>query len=100
MARSLSVPYLVYNSAVNDDIYNVMRMLYISRRTGPTYYTDTAKTLKLQYDYVELIHYILCTNDHGEYGTSPRGLWLTPKGVSLYKRLKRIKMAIKREDAV
>jgi len=100
MSRSLSLPYLVYNSSVNDDIYDVMRLLYISKRTGPTFYTDTAEKLKLQYNYVELIHYILCTNNHGDYGTSPRALWLTPKGARLYKRLKRIKMVIKKEEAV
>lgn len=37
-------------------------------------------------NYFELIKYILCSNDLMEYGTSPRGAWITEKGREFYKK--------------
>jgi Mn-dependent DtxR family transcriptional regulator len=66
-----------YNSSVDDIIVKVMECIKTDR---PIYVTDIADKLKLQDDFVELIQYIICSLDYAEYGTSPRGCWLTNKG--------------------
>ncbi len=53
------------------------------RNCRPIYYTEIAKELELDLKYVHLILEILGNRDFTEYGTSPRGSWLTSKGEEL-----------------
>ncbi len=95
MADSLGVPYMCYNFAVNEDVFTVMRFSSIGYRGKLSPFTsDIAKRTGMQENYIELIKYILCTNDHAEYGSSPRGAWLTKKGTTLYKQLKKLRKQI------
>ena len=73
-----------YNSEVDDDIINVMRVI---RDDRPAFYTDIAEKLQMKPPHVELIQYILCSMDFAEYGTSPRGCWLTEKGEKMLKEV-------------
>jgi Mn-dependent DtxR family transcriptional regulator len=70
-----------YNSQIDEDIIRVMETI----ATEYSYVTDIADKLHLQDSYVELIQYIICSLDYAEYGTSPRGCWLTDKGTEMLK---------------
>lgn len=95
MSDGLGIRYLGYNSSINDDIYNVMRLSSIGHRGAlSSFSTNIAKRLSISENYVELIKYLLCQEDNADYGTSPRGAWLTPKGKDLYLRLKKLKKYI------
>lgn len=72
-----------YDSAIVDDFFRVMCLLEERR---PIYYTEIAKQLGLDIKCTHLILEVLGDADITEYGTSPRGSWLTPEGEQLLKR--------------
>lgn len=78
-----------YNSAIDNDIISIMKSI---RDDEDKWYQVIAKKLNLREEYVELIQYILCTLDYAEYGTSPRGCWLTDKGNEM------LELFIKRQE--
>lgn len=75
--------YLSYNGEVALEVYNVLRL----SEGGNAWYEEIAKKLNLKDTHVELIKYILCVYELLEYGTSPRGAWLTDKGQVLLDKL-------------
>ncbi len=74
-----------YDGSVDLDVLNVMETL---GGVGFAFYTRIAQNFKLNPNYVQLINFILCGADLAEYGTSPRGAWLTKKGEEFYARMK------------
>ncbi len=94
MADRIGLKYASYNSAVDEQIYNVAKMIVESRkkRDAPAYNSDIATALGMSPEHVELIQYILCGVRYPEmdkskergygynsaftYGTSPRGLFV------------------------
>lgn len=68
-----------YNSSVDNDIRAVLK----SMRPGYIYNDDIAIATGLSRTHVELIQYLLCNAELADYGTSPRGCWLTPEGEKL-----------------
>lgn len=54
----------------------------------PIFYTEIADKLKITPEFVQLVQYLLCGADLAEYGTSPRGCWLTNKGEAWISSLK------------
>lgn len=84
ISENLKIDVFSYNDEVSDELFGVMKL--ISEKQA-IFNTEIAKKLNLKNSHVELIQYILCNNDHAEYGGSPRGCWLTPKGEELYKKL-------------
>lgn len=84
LSEALGIQVLSYNSEITDAIVGVMKL---ARRPNPAYNTDIARKLDLAPNYVELIQYLICQNDHAEYGVSPRGIWLTDKGEKLLEQL-------------
>lgn len=78
-----------YSSDVDCAIVEVMRDIKDNR---PAYLTDIHKRTQHSIILVQLIQYIICSMDYAEYGTSPRGCWLTTKGESMLEVFeKRIK---------
>lgn len=73
-----------YNSEVDSDIVSVMELI-----KNKMFVTDIAERLKMSKSHVEIIQYILCSMDYAEYGTSPRGCWLTKKGEDALKLFKK-----------
>lgn len=67
---------ITYNGKIDFDMISILRQLETEHR----YYTEVADTLSLNHDYVELILHVLSHYDLVEYGTSPRGSWITDKG--------------------
>lgn len=78
-----------YSFTIDLDIYNVMKL---SADSDTMYSAYIAKELNLSEDYVELIKYIICSEDLADYGTSPRGSWLESKGIELLKLLTELKI--------
>lgn len=78
-----------YNTAIDEHILSVMEEI----NKGPCFVTDLSETLGLDRHYVELIQYLICSAEMGEYGTSPRGCWLTDYGKFILKVLVRNKEA-------
>ena len=74
------IQYGGYNSEVDRDIISVMECV-----GKKMFYTDIAQYLQMASSQVELIQYILCSMDYAEYGTSPRGCWLTEEGEKMLK---------------
>lgn len=66
-----------YDGAIDLDVLRVARII---REKRPIFYTEIAKELEIQDRYVQLIQYLLCGVNLAEYGTSPRGCWLTKQG--------------------
>ena len=75
-----------YNTEVDIDIIAVMECIKVNR---PIFYTDISIKLGFKKEYVELIQYIICSLDYAEYGTSPRGCWLTDEGEKILEVFKR-----------
>jgi Mn-dependent DtxR family transcriptional regulator len=69
-----------YDGEIVEDVFNVMRLL---RNERPVFFDKIAATLALEEKYVHLILEVLADKDMTEYGTSPRGSWLTDKGEAL-----------------
>ena len=84
IADALGIYAFSYNSDVTNEVWGVMRLL---RENESIFCTDIACELGLKPSHVELIQYLICNNDHAEYGTSPRGCWLTKKGEKLVDEL-------------
>ena len=84
-----------YNSEVDEDVINVAKLI---RDKRPIFYTDIAKELNLKPTHVELIQYILCSLDFAEYGTSPRGCWLTEKGEKALTQMEEVIEEIEEEN--
>lgn len=82
---TLKVAYGGYNSAVDLDVLNVMEEVRYGR---PAFNTDIAKKFGLSEAHVELIQYLICSAELAEYGTSPRGCWLTKEGEAFLERMK------------
>lgn len=59
----LGVSFGGYNSAVDDDVIDVMNRMSVSK-----FFAENT--------HEELIAYILCNAGLAEYGTSPRGAWI------------------------
>lgn len=62
-----------YSSLIDWHVIQVMKLLAV-RDPFPSSQT-IAEALDLPEAYIELIHYILCSADLCEYGTSPRSCW-------------------------
>ncbi len=86
ISEALGVQVFSYNSVVTDEFIAVME-----KCSEGAFNTDIAKDLALKESHVELIQYILCNNDHAEYGGSPRGCWLTGKGRALLTEVLRLR---------
>jgi DNA-binding MarR family transcriptional regulator len=69
-----------YDGEITDDVHNILRLL---REERAIWYADIAERLKIDKKYVHLILEMLGGKDFTEYGTSPRGSWLTEKGEQL-----------------
>jgi hypothetical protein len=76
----LDLAYFTYNSAIDQDIYNVASLIVYARKNNTHYNNhDIAKALVLDKNYIELIQYILAGVKRFKaftYGTSPRGLFV------------------------
>jgi len=71
-----------YNSAIDADILSCMREM---AGDNPSFNTDISTKLQLDPKYIEIIQYLVCGAGLAEYGTSPRGAWLTQKGLDFVK---------------
>lgn len=71
-----------YDGEVVDDVFRVMRLL---RDARPIFYDKIALALVLPLNYVHLILEVLAFHNITEYGTSPRGSWLTDEGEELLR---------------
>lgn len=69
-----------YDGAITQDVHNVLRLL---RDERALFYDKIAARLGVDKRYVHLILEVLADRDFTEYGTSPRGSWLTEKGEQL-----------------
>lgn len=86
ISQAFKISVFSYNSEVSDDFFNVMDCVEDGCSNSAI-----AEKLGLSPNYVELIQYLLCNNGHAEYGTSPRGCWLTDKGIEVYEKLKTLR---------
>lgn len=86
VSNAFGIGAFSYNSAVQDDFFNVMK-----RVAAGKYNSEIAKDTEMKESHVELIQYLLCNGDHADYGTSPRGCWLTPKGWEVFEQLKALR---------
>lgn len=84
ISEAFSIEVFSYNTEVTNEVIAVLKEIKEGR---PAYVTEIASKLNLKESHVELIQYLICNNDHAEYGTSPRGCWLTPKGEQLYAKV-------------
>lgn len=75
-----------YNGSIDDLMLNVLE-LSDSQKYENSWYAHIAKKAGVPEDYVELINYVLCSADLMEYGTSPRGAWLTEEGRKLLAKI-------------
>ena len=96
ISQSLEIEVFSYNDKITDDFLKVMKAVDEGRR-GCT--DGIADELSLNRDYVELIQYLLCNNDHAEYGTSPRCCWLTEKGENLLMLLREFEHEKRKAEA-
>lgn len=91
ISDALGIEVYSYNQQVSLELWGVLELLANAKEKGESIYnTEIANELRLTPSHVELIQYLLCNNDHAEYGTSPRGCWLTDKGLDLYRRAKEL----------
>jgi hypothetical protein len=90
LGEALYLPVFGYNSAVSDNIFNILEYLCIGNRED-RFVTGLAKRFDLTPEHVELIQYLLCGADLCDYGTSPRGCFITDKGRELYSKLKTLR---------
>ena len=88
ISKAFNIDVFSYNSEVTDNIWSVLKFIVENR---PAYNTDIAEKLNLSTAHVELIQYLLCNNDNAEYGTSPRGCWMTEKGIIVFRKLRDLK---------
>ena len=96
ISQSLEIEVFSYNDKITDDFLKVMKAV----DEGRVICTDgIADKLSLNRDYVELIQYLLCNNDHAEYGTSPRCCWLTEKGENLLMLLREFEHEKRKAEA-
>lgn len=61
-----------YCSGIDRSIIQIVECLCKKQ----TYYSEIAKQLELDEQFVELVLYILCSNHICDYGVSPRGCWI------------------------
>ena len=64
-----------YNKELDKDIWLVMEHL-----NEGLYLTEISSKTQLSEKYIELIQHVLCREYLADYGTSPRGCWLSKKG--------------------
>lgn len=64
-----------YNSKIDYDALAVLEGIQFKE-----YCTEIATKTGLPAEYVELLQSIFCSAGWAEYGTSPRGCWLTKSG--------------------
>lgn len=81
IADSGEPPMFTYNGAIDSDIISVLRKL--EQKT--LFMDDLATSLGLEKKYVEMIQHLLCGLGLCEYGTSPRGCWITDDGKKYIK---------------
>lgn len=86
VSNAFRISAFSYNSVVSDDFFHVLSGVSEGR-----YNSDIAKATGLSESHVELIQYLLCNGDHADYGTSPRGCWLTDKGKAVFEQLKALR---------
>lgn len=80
----VDIPSGGYNSAVDLDVMSVLLLLSEKQ----VFNDDLAVATGMSQEHVELIQYILCSRDLADYGTSPRGCWLTDKGKVLAEKIR------------
>ena len=68
-----------YNGQVYNELWDV-----ITGVANVEFNSSIAESLNLSKTHVELIQYLLCDKELADYGTSPRGCFLTAIGRSLY----------------
>lgn len=83
------VPSITYNGEIDADIVAVL----MESATDNFYMSDISKKLNLPEKYVELIQHVLSDMDMVDYGTSPRGAWISEKGLAYLEYLKRVGVA-------
>lgn len=71
-----------YDDAIVADFYAVLRLL---RDARPIYYTAIAERMGLDQKYVHLVLEVIASKDLTEYGSSPRGSWLTDRGEAILR---------------
>lgn len=74
-----------YDGGVDLDVLNVVECIANDEKF---FCTHIAEKLNLQEHYVQMIQYLICGPELAEYGTSPRGCWLTTKGKDWFEKLK------------
>ena len=68
--------FLTYNGEIDSDILDILK----ESGGENNWYMEVAETLSLDPKYVELILHYLAHLDLVDYGTSPRGAWISEKG--------------------
>lgn len=68
---------LTYDSELDEDILNVLKC---TSSKEFMFYDEIAKELKLDEKYVQLILHLLSHLGFTDYGTSPRGSWISESG--------------------
>jgi hypothetical protein len=74
-----------YDEEIADDAVNILK--FLGQERSNFYYTDIAKELNLDSKYVAVFLDLFARADLTEYGCSPRGSWLTPKGREVLSKL-------------
>lgn len=69
-----------YNGQVYNELMQVITEIYHGQFNSTISFNQ-----KLSPSHVELIQYTLCGRNLADYGTSPRGCWLTPIAKSLFE---------------
>lgn len=94
ISRAFNIQVFSYNGKVTSEFWSVLRLMGSSKDLDQAIFnTEIAEATGLTESHVELIQYLICNNDHADYGTSPRGCWLTEKGFDVYRELKNIRSA-------
>lgn len=79
----LGIQYFSY-SGLEYDLYKIIKLIGSEVHC---FYDEIVEKTGLDEKFVLLIQEILCSADLAEYGISPRGCWLTPKGEEFLKKL-------------
>jgi len=78
---------LTYDGAIDEDIINVLK----ETASEDFWYEKISERLKLEPKYVQLILHYLAALDLVDYGTSPRGSWISQSGERYLHLLKNFK---------
>ena len=77
-----------YDGLVDLDVLNIIQCIAESENK---FYDDISTKLNIPMTYVQLVQYLLCSTptELADYGTSPRGCWLTTEGEAFYEKLRK-----------